>query len=54
MKGDGLHLTNESADITAEEVAITIQIRMTQQGHNEEMENCEITIRNEQGNTNQN
>ena len=54
IKGDGLHLTNESADIIAEEVAITIQTRMTQQGHNEEMENFEITIRNEQGNTNQN
>ena len=54
MKGDGLHLTNESANIIAEEVAIIIQTTMTQQGHNEEMENFEITIRNEQGNTNQN
>ena len=29
MKGDGLHLTNESADIVAEEVATTIQDMMT-------------------------
>ena len=53
MKGDGLRLTNESADIVAEEVATTIQDMMTQVT-SEEMANFEITIRNEQENTNQN
>ena len=53
MKGDGLRLTNGSADIVAEEVATTIQDMMTQVT-SEEMANFEITIRNEQENTNQN
>ena len=53
MKGDGHHLTNESADIVAE-VETTTQAMMTQHPPSEEMENFEIIIRNEQGNTYQN
>ena len=55
MRGDGLHLTNESAEIVAEEITQAIQntVPPPQQDPSEERENIEITITNENATANQ-
>ena len=55
MRGDGPHLTNESAEIVAEEITQAIQntVPPPQQDPSEERDNIEITITNENATANQ-